>query len=187
MDDSQIVDLFLERSETAISAVAAKYEKYCYSISYHILSNEEDARECVNDTYLDAWNAIPPHRPGNLSTFLGKITRRISIDKWRRQKAGKRGSGEVTLVLEELEECIPAGNTVEEEIELKELAQCVNDFIMSLPLQERRVFICRYWYLKPISDICQQFGFSKSKVKMMLLRMRKKLLVYLEKEGFKYE
>ena len=182
MEDAHIVDLFWARSEDAISETSAKYGGYCYSIAYSILANNEDAVESVNDTYLDAWNTMPPHRPTILSTFLGKITRRISIDKWRGQTAEKRGGGEIALALDELSECIPSKHSVEEELELADLAIVIDRFVMSLPLMQRRVFICRYWYLDSISTIAKQFGFSQSKVKMMLHRQRVKLLDILEKE-----
>lgn len=183
MEDARIVDLYWARSENAISETSAKYGKYCYAIAYNVLANHEDADESVNDTYLDAWNNMPPHRPSILSTFLGKITRRISIDKWRGRTAEKRGGGEIVLALDELSDCVPSDHNVEHEVEAAELAKVIDDFVMSLPLMDRRVFICRYWYLDPISVISQQFSFSESKVKMMLHRQRKKLLSYLEKEA----
>lgn len=183
MEDDSIVNLYWERSENAISETSKKYGNYCYSIAYSILGNVEDADESVNDTYLDAWNNIPPHRPSILSTFLGKITRRISIDKWRGRTAEKRGGGEIVLVLDELSDCIPSNQNVEHEVEAVELSQLIDNFVMSLSPMERRVFICRYWYLDPIADIAQRFGFSQSKVKMMLHRQRKNLLNRLEKEA----
>ena len=184
MEDTRIVNLYWARSENAIAETSAKYGSYCYSIAYNILANAEDADESVNDTYLDAWNSMPPHRPAILSTFLGKITRRVSIDKWRGRTAEKRGSVEIMLVLDELSDCVPSSQNVEHEIETAELAKVINDFVMSLPPMDRRVFICRYWYLDPISAICQQFGFSQSKVKMMLYRQRQRLLSHLEREAY---
>lgn len=184
MEDARIVDLYWARSENAIAETSAKYGKYCYAIAYNVLANHEDADESVNDTYLDAWNNIPPHRPSILSTFLGKITRRISIDKWRGRTADKRGGGEIMLALDELSDCVPSGNNVEHEVEAAELAKVIDDFVMSLPPMDRRVFICRYWYLDPISAISQQFGFSESKVKMMLHRQRQRLLSHLERKVF---
>lgn len=182
MEDTRIVDLFWARSEDAISETSAKYGNYCYSIAYGILADNEDAAESVNDTYFDAWNTMPPHRPAILSTFLGKITRRISIDKWRGRTAEKRGGREITLALDELSECIPSRYSVEDEIELADLVKVIDSFVMSLPPMQRRVFICRYWYLDSVSTIAKQFGFSQSKVKMMLHRQRTKLLAALEKE-----
>lgn len=183
MEDSHIVELYWQRSESAIVETMNKYGRYCYQIAFNILANKEDADESVNDTYLAAWNSMPPHRPSLLSVFLGKITRRLSIDRWRIRNAGKRGGGEVALALEELSECIPSGRNVELEAENDEAAERINLFIHALPPVEKRVFICRYWYLDSISSISQQFGFSPGKVKSMLHRTRKKLLAYLREEG----
>ena len=184
MDDERIVELYWQRNENAISETAAKYGKYLHDISYRILVNTEDADECVNDTYSRAWDAIPPHRPSILSTFLGKITRRISIDRWRMRNAEKRGGGEIELALDELQNCISDNQSVEEVSEQKEKINKINLFLRSLPDSERRVFLCRYWYLDSISSIARQFGFSESKVKSMLLRTREKLRVQLEKEDY---
>lgn len=184
MEDARIVDLYWERSESAILETSTKYGKYCHTIAYNILASHEDADESVNDTYLDAWNSMPPHRPSILSTFLGKITRRISIDKWRGRTAEKRGGGEIVLALDELSDCVPSDHNVEQAFELAELAKVIDNFVMTLPPMDRRVFICRYWYLDPISAISKQFGFSESKVKMMLHRQRRRLLSRLEREVF---
>lgn len=182
MDDKQIVDLYWQRNETAIDETAAKYGPYCHSIAYNILNNDADAEESVNDTYLDAWNGMPPHRPSILSTFLGKITRRISIDRWRRRSAEKRGGGQITVVLDELEECIADEKSVEQEVEAKLLADVINFFVKALPDTEQRVFICRYWYMDSVESIAKEFGFSQSKVKSMLYRTREKLRARLIKE-----
>ncbi len=184
MEDNRIVDLYWQRNESAINETATKYGKYLHSISFHILSNDEDAEECVNDTYNDAWQSMPPHRPSILSTFLGKITRRISIDLWRKHSADKRGGGEVALALDELDECVSGNSNVENEIERQELQQKLNAFLMGLPRLERQVFMCRYWYMDSVSDIAKQFDFSESKVKSMLFRTRNKLRTMLEKEGY---
>ncbi|MBQ7774901.1 MAG: sigma-70 family RNA polymerase sigma factor [Lachnospiraceae bacterium] len=183
MEDKQIIDLYWERSERAIEETASKYGKYCYSIAFNILYNNEDADESVNDTYLGAWKSMPPHKPELLSAFLGKITRHISLNKWRHKNAEKRGGGQVALALDELLECVPSQEKVDEQIEAKELAKTIDTFLATLKEDERRVFVCRYWYLDPIADICKQFGYSESKVKSMLFRTRGKLLTYLEKEG----
>lgn len=182
MEDSQIVALYWQRSERAIEETAAKYGNYCFSIAYNILENKEDAEETVNDSYIGAWAAIPPHRPLNLSTFLGKITRRTAIKRWQRNRTQKRGGGEMTLALEELSNCIPAGSSMEREMENSELSRLLNRFILTLPQTERNVFVCRYWYLDSIGSIAQRFGFSQSKVKSMLSRTRKKLQNTLIKE-----
>lgn len=184
MDDKGIVNLYFERSERALTETAFRYGKYCYSIAYNILYSHEDAEESVNDTYNAAWNSMPPHRPSVLSTFLGKITRRISIDRWRERNAGKRGGGEMPLVLEELAECIADERNVETEFEKKQLSVIVNRFVTALPEIEQQVFLCRYWYLDSVRSICRQFGFSESKVKSMLFRTREKLRTVLKKEGF---
>ena len=182
MKDSQIVDLYWQRDETAISETEAKYGRFCFSIANNILHDDEDAKECVNDTYLGAWNAMPPHRPEMLSTFLGKITRRLSLKKWRDRSADKRGGGSVALSMEELEECIPSRQSADDSIAVAELTNIINEFLETLPVEERRVFLRRYWYFDSISDISARFGFGESKVKMMLKRTRDKLLVRLQKE-----
>ncbi len=182
MDDCRIVDLYWDRDETAITETENKYGRFCFSIANRILQNAEDARECVNDTFLAAWNAIPPHRPEILSTFLGKITRRLSLKKRRDSSAEKRGGGNSDISLDELEECIPSGQSIDDSIDIAELTKIINTFLSELPLAERRVFLRRYWYFDSIGEIASRFGFSHSKVKMMLKRTRDKLLVRLQKE-----
>lgn len=183
MDDTQIVELYWARKEAAIEETEAKYGSYCRSIAGNILQNQDDAEECVNDTWLGAWNSMPPHRPSVLSTFLGKLTRRISIDKWRRATAKKRGDGQLPLVLSELKDCVSDGKSIEEETERKLLAEVIAAFVKSLPETEQKVFLCRYWYMDSVSAIATRFRFSESKVKSMLSRTREKLRIRLEKEG----
>ncbi len=183
MDDRKIVDLYWARSETAIEETSKKYGGYCYSIAFGVLSDREDAEESVNDTYLSAWNSMPPHKPSILSTFLGKITRRISIDKWRRRSAEKRGGGEIVLALGELDECVVSADTTGSELDRQALADVMRAFVRSLSDYERQVFLCRYWYLDSIKTICERLGYSESRVKSMLARTRKKLRLTLEKEG----
>ena len=182
MDDQKIIELYWNRSETAITETDQKYGKYCYSIAYNILTNNEDAEESVSDTYMAAWKAIPPTRPSILATFLGKITRRLSIDRWRSRNRHKRGGGEIILALEELEDCVADNQTTEKAFEQKQLASVFNRFLESLPEADRQIFLCRYWYLDSISDIANYYGFSNSKVASMLYRTRKKLRAVLEKE-----
>ena len=184
MDDDRIVALYWSRSEAAITETAAKYGSYLRSISFSILGSREDAQECVNDTYHDAWNTMPPHRPSVLSAFLGKITRRISIDRWRKRNAEKRGGGELPLALEELEACVSGSGSVEDEVQRKELEQLLDRFLDALPVTERRVFLRRYWYLDSVQSIARQFGFSRSKTASMLHPTRAKLRALLEKEGY---
>ena len=184
MEDERIVSLYWERSEQAISETSTKYGNYCYSIAYNILYSDQDAEESVNDTYMDAWNSMPPHKPSILSSFLGKITRRLSIDRWRKNNAQKRGGGEILWVLDELEDCIADDSSPEDEFEKQRLARVINDFVTALPQTEQKVFLCRYWYMDSIDAICKQFGFSESKVKSMLMRTRLKLKNILTEEGF---
>lgn len=183
MDDKQIVDLYWERSEKAITETDAKYGGYCYSVANNILNNHADAEECVNDTYLSAWNSMPPHRPSVLSTFLGKITRRISIDKWRKSGAEKRGGGQTAVVLDELSECIPDKSSVEHAVDAQILSDVINSFVKDLSDKDRHVFLCRYFYLDSVESISDRFGYSHSKVKSTLHRTRQKLRARLEKEG----
>ena len=183
LTDTQIVELYWQRDEIAITESREKYGSYCNKVAYSILGNPEDAEECEHDTYLTAWNTIPPERPVLLRAFLTKITRNLSITLLRKQQAQKRGGGEVTLSLQELEGCIPAGRSFEEELDARQLAAHLNRFLLSLPEDERNVFVCRYWRCDSVASIAKQYFFGESKVKMMLLRTRTKLRKYLEKEG----
>ena len=182
MEDRDIVELFWCRDEQALAETAQKLDGYCLSIARAVLGDEEDARECVNDAYLAAWNAIPPHRPDNLAPFLGKLTRRIAVNALEKRAAAKRGGGQGDVVLEELAECLPSGDSVESAVESAELERALRRFVGTLPLQTRQIFVCRYWHMDPITDICQRFGWSESRVKTSLCRTRQKLRHYLEKE-----
>lgn len=183
MEDNQIVALYWARNEQALAETAAKYGRYCYTIAYNILSSREDADESVNDTYMSAWERIPPHEPTILSAFLGKIARRISLNRWRNNNRKKRGGGEVILALEELRECIPASEDVERRMEQKELSRAITRFLEEIPETERDVFVCRYWYLANIKKLSKAFGFTESKTKSMLHRTRIRLKAYLTQEG----
>lgn len=182
MDDQRIVELYWKRSENAIAETAKKYGKYCFSIAYNVLANNEDAEESVNDTYMKAWNNLPPQRPAVLITFLGRITRSISISRWRARKAAKRGGGEIILALDELDECIADGKNVEETYIQEETAGIFRRFLDTLPDTERDVFLRRYFLLDSVASIAEDFGFSQSKVKSMLYRTRLKLRSRLEME-----
>ena len=184
MEDRKIVDLYWARSEQAIFETQNKYGSYCFSIANNILPFREDAEESVNDTYLAAWNAIPPNRPGILSTFLGKLTRRISIDRWRSLTADKRGGSTVCLTLDELAECIPGSSDPAADVEAKELAAAIGRFLDTVTSTERKVFLMRYFDLAGIQDIADRFHMSPSKVKSMLHRTRGKLRLALQKEGY---
>ena len=183
MDDKQIIELYQKRSEAAISETADKYGKYCYYIAYHILYDQLDSEECVNDTYLRVWEAIPPQCPEKLSAFLGKITRNLALNRYKYHLREKRGNGQTELVIDELNECIPASNSTVEAVEEHLLVELLNQFLYSLPAQKRIIFLRRYWYMSSIQEIAKDFGFSESKVKMILLRTRNKLKQVLEKEG----
>ncbi len=184
MEDKQIVELYWARSEQAIAETDAKYGGYCYSIAYNVLANREDAEESVSDTYMAAWNALPPQRPAVLATFLGKITRNLSISRWRARSANKRGGGELVIALDELGECVASTQETEAELIAKEAVAVFNSFLRELPKEERIIFLRRYWCLDSVSMIADSFGFSQSKVKSMLHRTRKKLRERFEKEGF---
>ena len=184
MNDTEIVELYWNRKERAVEETAKKYGSYCYAIAYNILSNHEDSEESVNDTYIEAWNAMPPHRPLILSSFLGKITRRLAIDKWRSEHAQKRGGGELTDVLDELAECVAYEDSAERHLEKQMLSQAINDFLRTLSETERKIFVCRYFYMESVEAVCKRFGYSVSKVKSTLFRVREKLRIYLQKEGF---
>lgn len=183
MDDKQIVDLYWERSETAISETAKKYGRYCHYIAFNVLHNDEDSEECVNDTYLNAWNSMPPHRPSVLKTFLGKLTRNISLNKYKQLTAEKRGNGQMPLIIDELHECIPTTESMESIIDDMVLVDVFNRFLASLPVEQRKIFMRRYWYLSPVKEIATDYGMGESKVKMSLLRSRNELKHLLEKEG----
>lgn len=183
MSDNEILDLYWNRSENAINATAEKYGNYCHAISYNILHNDEDAEECVNDTWLGAWKSIPPHRPNRLSAYLGKITRNLSLNRFKQYNAQKRGLGQTEPVLSELEDCIPSQNDVEQAVCEMILVQSIEQFLYALPAQNRNIFIRRYWYLSSIKDIAKAYGMSESKLTSLLFRMRKELKEHLEKEG----
>lgn len=183
MEDKQIVDLFWQRSEAAIVAAASKYGKYCSKIAYNILQNYEDSEECVNDTYLKAWGAIPTHRPTRLSTFLGKITRNLALNKWEYLNAEKRGSGQISFVLEELQECVPDVDNTEKIADDLALIEVLNHFLAGLPKEQRIIFLRRYCYLCSVKEIAANHSISESKVKMSLMRSRNALRNILEKEG----
>lgn len=184
MDDSGILRLYLARSEQAIAETDSKYGGYCYAIAYNILASPEDSEESVSDTYLTAWNTIPPKKPNPLAPFLGKITRHIAISAWRRKSAEKRGDGQVPLALDELAECVGSGEGLEEQVTQKELLHRVAQLLEALPERERRLFVCRYWYLDSVEDIARRFGMTPGGVSAQLHRTRGKLRKALEKEGF---
>ena len=184
MQDNQITDLYWQRDESAIQETDRKYGRYLYSIACNILLSREDSEESVNDTYLKAWNTIPPAKPERLSVFLSRITRRLSIDRYRAAHRQKRQASSYALSLSELEECIPEGDTTREGVDLRLLAGAISRYLRTIPAPARRVFIGRYYYMDSIREIAGWAGMSESKVKSMLYRTRNGLKSYLEKEEF---
>ena len=182
MKDTEIIDLYWARDQQAIAETQKAYGKYCYSIAWHILFNKEDSDECVNDTWLRAWNAIPPKRPGRLEVFLGTITRNLSLDRWKERHTMKRGNGEMMLALDELAECVPDMHGTEEQVEAAELERLLNEFLHSLPERECNVFLRRYWYVEEYNEIAKRYGMKLNTVKTCLFRTRAKLRSYLEEE-----
>ena len=184
MEDAQIVDLYWHRDPEALSESSEKYGKYCFSIANNLLRDEGDSEECVNDTFLNAWNAMPPHRPQKLKLFLAKITRSLAFNRWHSRTAEKRGGGELPLVLEELEECIAGGTDPEEQVQAEELAASVRRFVKSLSDQERAVFVGRYFYTEPAEQVAEDNGLTVNHTYVMLSRIRKRLRRHLMKEEF---
>ena len=169
MEDSAIIDLYWAREERALSETDAKYGGYCRSIAHNILKNREDSEECVSDTWLHAWNAMPPQRPSILSSFLGRITRNLSFDRCRRQNAEKRGGGSLPLALDELSECVPAPGRVEQALEARELAEAIDRFLRT--------------YVDSVQDIAARYALRENTAKSILFRTREKLRRYLAGEG----
>jgi RNA polymerase sigma factor (sigma-70 family) len=184
LDDSQIIEQFWQRNELAIRQTEDKYGSYCFSIAYHILGNREDAEECVNDTLNRVWNSIPPQRPDQLRPYLAKIIRNRSFDLVKARMTGKRGCGEISAVLDELDECISSSSNAETEYEGKELAECINRFLTALKRRDCVIFLRRYFYVDSIQDIARHSRIKSSNVIVILSRIRKRLGSYLEKEGF---
>ena len=182
MEDVQIVQLYWERNEQAISATADKYGAYCAAIARNILGDPEDAAECVNDAYLRAWNAIPPHRPQALSTFLGKTTRNLALNRYRYAAADKRGGSRLPAVLEELS-FVAGGEDAEQALDRVELVEALNDFLAGLPARKRTIFLCRYWYLDSVAEIGVRLGMSENHVSVTLRRLRRKLRDHLLERG----
>ena len=182
MDDKQIIDLYFQRNETAITETATKYGAFCHKIALNILSIREDAEECVNDTYHSVWNQIPPTNPCSFRAFLGRITRNLSISRFRALHAKKRYNS-AELMLSELEECIPAPSNVEQTIESKELSSYINAWLYLQNEKEAMLFIRRYWYGDSVQDLAQKSGTTAAKIAQTMLRLRKSLKAYLEQKG----
>ncbi|MGN0547564.1 MAG: RNA polymerase sigma factor [Acutalibacteraceae bacterium] len=179
-DDERIIELFFNRSELAIKELDEKYGKTCYRLAFNILNNRQDAEECVNDAYLGAWNAIPPARPDPLLTYLCKIVRNVSLKEYWRKGAVKRGGG-FSVALEEIEACTAAPDSVENETEAKELARIIEKFLDTLSLQDRVIFMRRYWFSDSYAEIAERVGLSEKNISVRLTRIRKKMREYLIK------
>lgn len=187
MDDNGIIRLYWDRNDQAIRATTEKYGHYCKAIAKNILNSEEDAEECVNDTYLNAWNSMPTHWPEQLAAFLGKITRNLSFNKYRHNHAEKRGGGEMALVLEELADCVSDVDDVEKTIDRQELIKAIDRFVRNLPIEKRNLFVRRYWYADSVSDIASGSGMKQGTVSKTLERTRKQLKGIWQKEVLRYE
>jgi len=184
MDDKEIIDRLIARSESAITALGDKYSKYCRVIAINILGDAEDTEEVLNDTYYRVWNSIPPEQPNNLRAYIGRITRNLSLDRLDKIRAEKRGGGQIDVILSELEECIVDNkNTPEKLAESEEISAALNEFLIGQSIENRCVFVRRYWRAASIEEIATNFDMSVGKVKTILFRMRKKLRKHLEKEG----
>jgi len=183
MNDNEIVDLYFERSEQAIDATQEKYGWFCTSIAYRILASIEDSQEAVNDTWLQAWNAIPPTKPKNLQAFLGKITRDIAIGRLRMKSRKKRGGNTIVLALSELEDCVTNGTTPEDALICQQIVEAINSFLKTLPREKRVAFVLRYWYLYSAKEIALKMGLRENTVNSILFRLRKQLKTHLEQEG----
>ena len=184
MQDEQIVELYWQRDESAIAVTQEKYNAYLMKIARNILNNTEDSEESVNDTYLAAWNSMPPQKPSVLSAYLGKLTRRISISLYRKKNSKKRQGSEYALSLAELEDVMSHGDTPETEMEAALLGEVINRFLRTLTAAERNTFIGRYYYMDPLKEVAAYCGLTEAGAKTMLYRTRQKLKEALAKEGF---
>lgn len=183
MEDSKIVELYWERNEDAINQTSIKYGKYCSKIAFNILFNEEDSKECVNDTYLGTWKSIPTNRPEKLSTYVGKICRNLALNMYEKMTAAKRGGCQTEVCIDELNE-ISGDFEPDKEVVLSELTESINQFLSDISTDARKIFVKRYWYMENVKDIAKELEVSESKVKMTLLRTRDKLKAHLLKEGY---
>ena len=183
MRDTEILDLYWAREERAIEETQKAYGHSCFCIAWNILYDREDCDECVNDTWLRAWNAIPPERPGRLALFLGTITRNLSLDRWKGKHTMKRGKGEMMLALDELAECVPDAHSVEDEVNAGELERLLNQFLRELPERDCNIFLRRYWYVEEYSEIARRYGMKLNTVKTSLFRTRARLKSFLTEEG----
>lgn len=183
MEDSEIIGLYWSRDQSAISETDMKYGGFLRGVSWNILRSHGDAEECVNDTYLKTWNAIPPARPSAFQAWLGRIARNLSLDRWKQSRAQKRGGDHMEILLGELDDCVPASHGTERLLEERETAALISAFLRKLPAESRAIFLRRYWYGEAVADIAAALGCGQGKVKSSLFRTRNGLRAYLEKEG----
>lgn len=184
MEDCDIVRLFWERDEQALSETERKHGKRCRMIAENILNDREDAADCLNDSYFKVWNLIPPERPKFLGAFVSSIVKYTAIDMLKAKRAQKRGGGEIMQAIEELEDMVSDNSDVERTYENREIIEKINDFLEGIPFEHRKIFVLRYWYCCEIPEIAKRFGLRKNTVSVMLNRTRKRLKEYLEKEGY---
>lgn len=183
MEDEAIIGLYWSRSESAVAETAKKYGGYLFRIAVNILKNKQDSEECVNDTYMKAWSAIPPERPVKLPPYLGRITRNLSINKYEKRKAKKRAGDETAVIFGELEECIPSRDNIEKDYESGLTGEMISGFLRTISEESRIVFVRRYWYADSVALISERLKISQSKVKTTLFRTRVRLREHLEREG----
>lgn len=183
MDDQAIIALYYDRDESAIEETDRKYGQFCRRLAENILTQRLDADECVNDTYLRAWNAMPPERPKRLQSWLGRIVRNLSLDRWRRSHAAKRGAG-MDILLSELEDCVPDNDTPDDALTAKELGESISRWLRSRSENDRGLFLRRYWYGDSVQTLAVQAGMPPQRVSRRLLQLRRDLKVHLEKEGY---
>lgn len=183
MEDRQIIDLYFERNEQAIAESNIKYGAYCHTIAYNVLGSQESAEECVSDTWWQSWKVIPPQVPSCLRAFFGRITRNLALDRYRSANRLKRGA-QLPLALEELGDCVPGGEDVENSYALKELGQSINRFLLTQSKRDRDLFLCRYYYVYSVSEMAKCHGLREDHIRTILSRMRQKLRLWLEKEGY---
>ncbi len=182
IDDEKIIEMFFERSEQGIRELDNKYGAVCHSLSYNIVNSRQDAEECVNDAYLGVWNTIPPTRPNPLLSYIAKIVRNISLKNYWRKEADKR-SGQYTIALQEIEGCIADSKTVEDEIEARELARIIENFLDTLTVENRVIFMRRYWFAESYKDIAEFVGLTEKNISVRLTRIREKMKKYLIERG----
>lgn len=184
LEDEKIIGLYWDRDQSAIAATDEKYGKYCYTVAWNILRMQEDCEECVNDTWLKAWDSMPPEKPNVLKYFLSAITRNLSLDVYKQKNRQKRGGGQMEVALEELSECLSSGETPEEKVLAEQLGASINTFLKAQKDRERNVFIRRYYFMETAKEIGDKYSLSESNVLMILSRMRKKLKSFLQEEGY---